>query len=226
MEKIILTEQDYTSLRYNIYGLSKKDRVIKKFPAIAAWQEYKEPVKFNDTIVHESEVDQIIRYIILLYDPGSPYLKIIPDLIQRKMAVAVSSEVGWEPNKEGYFSKLVDSIMKCKVSVVNKMIVRFVHSFNNPDYSLLVTGYESLYRKQTQILDMSDVDYDDTSEKIKGVLYDQAKKLVIDLKELAAAMLNDVNPYLREDLFRFIDQQSLNQLRLTPEQMASRWGEL
>lgn len=81
--------------------------------------------------------DNVIKYIILLYDKNSPLWGTIQDFNHRK--ITALELAGFELQKNGQFiNEVQQGIIMGQNSVVNNMIVRYVFLFNNPKFVMLV----------------------------------------------------------------------------------------
>jgi hypothetical protein len=144
----------------------------------------------------------------------------IPDITKRKNWSGMAA--GFTYNEDtGVFDELYYNILNGKSLIVNTCIINLLSLENNPDWSLLVMTYESFYRKSIQMGATSDED-PLKAEKTRGELYKQLLDQSKTMKELAASYLNDINPFLREDMYRVINEEVRNRLNLTPEHRA-KW---
>ncbi len=87
-------ELDFTGLRYRVDKVPQKTELLVYFRELADIKEFSE--------YKDSDRNYLIRYIICLYSPGSPFFKKYTDLGKRKEAVA--EFVGYErDSKTGKF---------------------------------------------------------------------------------------------------------------------------
>jgi hypothetical protein len=85
---------------------------------------------------------ETLRYIILFYDKNSPLWQSIPSFEDRK--VTALQMAGFKIDDSGQFPvEVTNGIIYGKNQVVNKMIVRYVFLFNNPQF-ILLTGLLSM----------------------------------------------------------------------------------
>jgi len=210
----LFSNKDFEELTYPMMEVKPDVNLLAKFPtlgAIKSWKEYQGRDK-----------NILIRYIVLCYDRTSPILKKYQqDDVKRK---TISAEyAGWQADSEGIFDDYVDEILKCRNETVNSMIIDFIRTFHDPSWALLVVGLEGYYQKlQTMIQLTESVGSKRDAfamEETKGKLFKQAQEMSISLENTANKMLNDINPYLRRDLFCVIDQESKNRLKISPERM-------
>jgi hypothetical protein len=210
----LFSDRDFKTLTYNVMAHAMDVNLINKFPSFAtikSWRNFEGPLDANN----------VIRYIVLCYDKGSPILtKYMQDDVKRKTLSA--QYAGFPTNDEGLFDQDVDEMMKCINPAVNEMIIDFLRLFNDPNWALLMSGLESYYQKLQQIVsvdlggnkrDMFQI------EETKGKLFKQAQEMSASLEKAAQKILGDVNPYLQRDLYCVIDQEIKNRLNITPERM-------
>lgn len=209
---------DFAHMMFNVMAVPAGKAMIEAFPVLTKYPEF--------TILTDLDHDSLLKYIFLLYDKKTP-LKKIDDLIKRKIEAAQMA--GFETDRNGYFNKDIDAAMKGFNEDVNAMIIRLLRIQHDVTFATMVTGYESLYQKLALTLSATSAfekKSDVEMEKIKGGLWEQAKKMRDDLNQMADDILNyDDNPYLKKDLFCVIDRES-EELMLSPEKISQRGKEL
>ena len=85
----------------------------------------------------ELNKDNVARYVILMYDIGTPMRKEYPKFRERE---AISAQyAGFKIGKKGHFTKEVEGMLIGKNDEVNAMIVKYLTLFNNPDYTALMS---------------------------------------------------------------------------------------
>ena len=129
-------------------------------------------------------------------------------------------ESGFLYNQEStLFEQPYYNIMDCKVESVNLAVIDFSSLFNSPEYMLIVTAYESFYAKNRVLQSQVSMEGKDilAGEKIRGELYTQLRNINNDIRALTDIYLSDRNPYLREDLYRVVQEDVRKRLMLTPE---------
>lgn len=235
----IFSDRDFSELMYPVYQVAEGTNILSKFKGLSAlssfatfeenwivrkltgWDEEKEENIYTDEKHHLSR-NKVIKYIVYAYDRNSPIArKFSSDEIKKKTTAALYA--GFSPDANGYFEPDVDDMMKCKLKGVNAMIVEYIRQYNDPEYSLLVIGYEAYFKKLNQIMAEDD---DDSSrdafsmEESRGKLFIQAKLMASDLDHLATKILTDENKLLKADLYCIVDEKTKNRLNITPERLA------
>ena len=211
----IFSDKDFENMLFNCRTIPSDQNLLNVFPSLGQIDSFRNIPKKLDN-------QKVIRYIIYTYDRKSPvFLKFMNDESKRK--TIAGTEAGWKAHTEtGLFDKEIDEIMKCKNKHINNCIIDFIRLFNDPSFALLITGYESYFNKLRQINSAEESEKRDAYaiEESRGKIFIQAQKMSEDLERVAEKVLNDKNPYLKEDLFCVIDQESKNRLNLTPERWA------
>lgn len=209
---------DYKGMKFNPMEVKKGTKMLEAFHEIG---------RFNSFIkLKNVDIDKVVKYILLTYDPKSPAVQSIKDQFKRKNWCALAA--GFEYNKDFKFSEQDIAILNCQNDSVNDAILDFLTLFDNPDYMLLVLGYEGYYRKLRQY---NNTVYDDKKndlelEKIRGELWKQLQIMAPQLRDLSNSILNDYNPFLREHLYRAVNKTVQEKLNLTPELRAIASGKM
>jgi hypothetical protein len=95
-----------------------------------------------------------IRYIILMYDIGNEEVQsLFPDYMTRKRNCAIMADF---PVNKGRFSEDVEKALIGHDENFNKMIVRFVRMFNNPDYVAYISYWEMLIKNVELSISVTD----------------------------------------------------------------------
>jgi hypothetical protein len=213
-----LSDKDFRTL---LYPVMEKGDILKRFPELFEtfnFREYKQTCGFlGEPVLDENN---IIRYVFLVYDKGSPLQK-GSDPLKRKTLAA--QYAGFQVSEAGLFEDSVDKIMKCQNRQINSIIVAFVRMFGDTRWATLVSGNEAIYQKMEAMISLGKgKDEKETAaiEKTKGDLFNQIESMSEKLTTTVNKMMGDENPYLRRDLFCAIDEEIRNRLNITPERRA------
>lgn len=138
----------------------------------------------------------------------------------RKNAAIIA---GWKPDKEGYFPKEVEIIMRGESAIVNCMAIRYARIYYNMEYTSLVSDLIAWYKLTYDI--NSDIvvkdGNDDAKQRALKLMQDRKKFLENNISALMKKILSDDNnPYLKADLFRMVDDDA-DDIVLSPERMAT-----
>ncbi len=216
-EEYVFGPADYKAMRFNPMH-NKAEPLLDQFPELRRFASFQDIEK-----EFEDDSDRIVRYICLCYDRRSPAYVQIPDIFKRKSWCAMAS--GFLYNQEStLFEQPYYNIMDCKVESVNLAVIDFSSLFNSPEYMLIVTAYESFYAKNRVLQSQVSMEGKDilAGEKIRGELYTQLRNINNDIRALTDIYLSDRNPYLREDLYRVVQEDVRKRLMLTPE-LRAQW---
>lgn len=154
---------------------------------------------------------KIIRYIILMYDIGNSEIQsMYPEYMTRKRECALMA--GFKM-KEYRFSTDVEDILVCNNPDTNKMIIRYVRLFNNPDYVAYVSYWEMLVSEMLASMETSD-------SKVLKVIRDNISKLREELNQLSDNIFRgDSTHMLRKALYAEMESEKLH---LRPEHIAKQ----
>lgn len=194
-----MSELDFRSLRYDFSKV--RGDLLEAFPDLAKIEGIEKIEKQYNGIDRNS----ILKYLILMYDPGSPISE--PDLMPRKSMCAL--EAGFPRERGGRFIKPAEQIIMLDDKLFANIVVSFVSSFHSATYSKLVAyrqHYESLLRllmtKGGKDVKLGDID----------ILEDS-------INDMQARLLRDNSPKLVEALYEKVIS---DQLKLRPEDIAEK----
>lgn len=105
----------FDGLKYPVHELSEDDRAVTTWPELLTYKAIKN--RIDDW--SSKRLDQVVRYVILLYDPDSDLIKEFPNLQERKEEAArlVSLDLQDE------FTK---AVMNCSDVKVTDIILTFI----------------------------------------------------------------------------------------------------
>ena len=227
----IFSDRDFSELMYPVHTVGESTNIMGKFKDLQklnSFLNYDQIIlptadeKQADEILSEKyDKNKVIRYIVYCYDRSSPILKrFSQDEGKRKSIAALYA--GWEANEEGFMSPEVENIFRCKVKHINTMIIDYIQQYHDPEFALMVVGYEAYYQKLNLLLAQDLESNRDVflQEETKGKLFVSAQKMAADLDGLAQKILTDENKLLKTDLYCLIDEATKNKLKITPERLA------
>ena len=162
-------------------------------------------VEFKVSLKSSLSKKQVLQYIILMYDKNNDEVRAeYPFYPQRKIEVARA--VGLV--KQHKAPKVVEDLMVGGNDLVNKMIIRYLSLFNNPDLLMLAAYYE-IFIKLNQQSFSGDFD----TNTIKNI-----KNVNESIKELTESIFGGKDETgLRQELYKSIEEQSLG---IKPEEIA------
>jgi hypothetical protein len=163
--------------------------------------------KFNEFKVELGTLpkQKVVQYIILMYDKNNDEVRAeYPFYPQRKLEVAKA--VGLVSGKKA--NKKVEDMLVGKIEKVNKMIVRYLTLFNDPDLLMLASYYSMYLHLNTQAYSP---DYD------KNTIVN-IEKVNNSIKELTESIFGGKDETeLRQELYKSIEEESLG---IRPEEIA------
>lgn len=175
------TIEDLGHLFLNMEGVTENEDLINKFSQLKKWPEFYE---FEGTPGGELNRNKLIRYINILYSPGSRLIKKHKNnLLARKEDAAHFA--GFDLKKKDEREKVEMDLFQVKNEKVLKMIMRFIILQKNPLWSSIVTTESAFYEYQEIILDpLSKEDEKKRTDaaKNKSVLMDECDKMLVRLK--------------------------------------------
>ena len=164
--------------------------------------------KFNEFKVNFTGVSkkQVVQYIILMYDKGNDDVRAeYPYYPQRKLEVARA--VGLVPKKGKAPAKL-ENILIGKNQDVNRMIVRYLTLFNDPDL-IMLASYYAMY------LQLNVESYSPDFDKNTIANIANVNKAIKELTENVFGGKDETE--LRQELYKSIEEESLG---IRPEEIA------
>jgi hypothetical protein len=177
-----LKPEDYLKMKFNVQGIPEKKDLFSAFPELKRYEEFfvplPEPV---DTV----DRNQLLRYIFLCYDKGSPYVRHEPNLSKRKVMCAL--EAGFTPkNKKGEFGPQLQAVMANKVPEIRRMINRFCRVLNDMGWILLVSSMENFYLNTERLTDPEITEENKTKVSVEAL-----KKQKDYIEQLAEEVFTD-----------------------------------
>ena len=201
-----LTDIDLSSLRYDPSDKKEIKRLQTDYPG-----------QF-ECVIYENQKDlipqheNILKYIILVYDMNSPLRKSLKTHNECKVQGMLMA--GFEPDSRGRFDKAIEqALIYGQDSGVASMIVKYVYIFNNVDYSELI----GMLELNSQLL-MAIQNHKTNNNTFKDLSNTSAR-----IKELTAVIFGGKETKeIEEQLY---EQLSMNRLSLRPENIAKQLSE-
>jgi hypothetical protein len=166
------------------------------------YPEFKETLTFNKV--------SAIRYIILMYDLNNSEIQALyPDYMTRKRSCAMMAGFTVTKNR---FAKEVEGAIIGMDQVFNRMIVRYIRLFNNPEYVSYVAYWEMLIKN----VEMS-MGEDNAQEltRIRGNI----EGLRINIAKITEEVFRgDKTIELKKELYKSMEEE---RLALRPEDIAA-----
>jgi hypothetical protein len=192
----IFNKEDFDKMIFNPFKV--KSTLKKAFPKIKMFKSF------------ELADDQMIAYVLYMYDQNTPLKEQFPDLKIRKEQAAILS--GYSLTKDGTF--LHDLFFFVSEKLV-QMVDEFLRKQNNRIWSMIVSNEQTFFEYQTKLL--SPVE----GERDKDILQ------ALQIKSKIMDDLNTINDRLDSYYMKLYgeDQELLKVIkadkRLTPEFIAN-----
>lgn len=144
-------EEMFTGMRYKIFGMPGDQSVFSVYPELAQRKEmHIKPPKAKSWDTEYITGDQILRYIIYLYDPGSP-LGGIDNLEERKEEALELS--GIDMTATNRYGKYMDMVIGGTLPEFNNAVIAFLRIVKMPLWSTMKAAEKLFYYKLQQVED-------------------------------------------------------------------------
>jgi hypothetical protein len=190
---------DFDKMEFNITKIPKGKGVLEYFKRLSQYPSFTE--------YDREDSERAIRYLLLMYDKGSPFVTYYADLRQRKESVAVY--VGYDPERdEARLEELYDLDDERFVD----MLLAFLKGQNWLKWSLLVSNEQTFYEYQRSVL-----------RRVTNYKTDKDRLTAVQVK---SQIMNDCDMIVERiaryytDIFGTRDVVEKAQGGITPESMA------
>lgn len=172
-------------------------------PQLAGWIEFQNvPGKYG--VLHIRNA-QVIRYIIAMYDYGSPF----KGLDYRVRKVCAAEYAGFRHNSDGVFAEEVQRILNCELEIVNRMVICYCKISKN----ILFTSYIQLYINYHEKTLMN--------EKTTAKMIAEDMNAIMNYEQQLLAFDSSVG--LRKDLYKIVADEEMRARMLRPEYKAEEY---
>lgn len=189
---------EYKALRFNVHELGPTHSVLNKFERLNIIPEfhYKHPkVKTNE----------LLKYIIYVYDKNSPFRVRIKEIDKRKVYAAL--EAGLIKDIQD-IPKHVTEILNNKIVQINQMIVEYVRQFHEHKFAYLI-GLEHLYYSQMKVI------MDGGGDSVKTKEFQTTEKLLDQV--VSDILAGERDAEIKKDLHEIV---VFKKIELRPEDIA------
>ena len=200
----VFADSEFDRMMFNVHRVPRQRSIVKAFSRMGKVPEFRKAMSGG------IDKNKAIRYVCLMYDKNTPFRTRYPDIMKRKMEVALHA--GFKLEADGIFPEKVEEMMSGKNSSVNRIMVAFVRMHRNVKYSYLISIEESFYFLMEEV----------ARGEMKNL--NRLKEIQGEIEETTMEMLNDDNnTNVKEDLFKYIEDQ---RLKLRPEDIARKQRKL
>lgn len=208
-----LQAEDFSSLTYNVYEQYQKDPkkdLLLQFPKLKALPSFGEYTN--------GDRNYIIRYIVYLYDIGSPIPRQYDELDKQRIEAALLA--GYEINAKGAFKDArIKKVFENEDDEVLSMIGDYLISLRNRTYTSIRANEHTYYENIRSIFSKSE--YKDAKQEIDALV---VKEKLLDLNEKIEERLEAKSNELwgkDEDLAKKLDKIKRSGM-ITPETIAGK----
>lgn len=154
--------------------------------------------------------EQVVAYIILMYDMNSPLRKEIPYFNQRKLMAAELA--GFKKDKDGKFKADYEAIILGQNGLSESAISKYIRLFASPKYLALVYYWSILSLEFSNITSASE------SKDLKNTIAN-IEKLEAKINECTDILFGgDDTMNIKRALYESVEKENL---KLTPEAIAN-----
>lgn len=161
-EDMVLNESIVSKCLFNPLSGNLKEEMSPKLPMVREYRGGKGKIPINN----------ILKYLILMYDVQSPMHKETKEYYQRKRECARAAEFPVKP--DGKWRDDAVAILVGEDEWFNSLVVRYLSLLALPEYTQLIVYLELLARRTRKIFDGDD---DDKTHVVISALTDTIKKL-------------------------------------------------
>jgi hypothetical protein len=185
----------YVKMKYRIDKVSASDSVLFKFPDLA---QHANVFASEINLPSNLTADFVMRYIILMYSPGSPGVDIYPMLSKRKTWAL--RELGVEPHIDGSFPTEYNELLLNKNQACRAKIVLFLRLQQPEDWAIMIRAEEMLYDLLSMDLPEEPTDQKNhigNIESLRRQLSESRERFMQG--EISKALENDITKFLAQD---------------------------
>lgn len=212
------SESDYVKMRFRVDKVNPDScDPVKNFPEISR-NEIFVSEEFAGQLVDLDIYGNVFTYVVLAYDPNSPFVRFNDNVLKRKRdaAKAAGFNVVEETQK---FSEITENIICNRNAIVNRMITEYLRMLKNDDWALLVSYQEMLYSQLEHLREGLE-----EGEAVNGSNY---RNILNNTQTLSKAIKVLENDILEKDTSRDIlealyDTIETDKLDLRPEDIANK----
>lgn len=187
----------YHKMKYRIDKIPMTDQVIFKFPDLMQFANI-----FASEIGMPQNVtaDFVMRYIMLMYSPGSPGIEIYPMLAKRKTWAL--KELGVNPLVDGSFPTEYNELLLNKNQACRAKVVLFLRLQQPEDWAIMMRAEEMLY-------DLLSLEFpeDPTDQKNHISNIESLRKQLSESRE--RFMQGEISKALENEITKFLAQDNL-----------------
>jgi hypothetical protein len=202
---------DFSKAKYRVDQLDDQTSVVTRYADL--WR-HSGVFANNEGLPHGINYELPMRYLCLMYGPGSPGIEVYPDLSKRKDWALRFLNIN--PNHNNEYPEYVNDIALFKNAAFRRMAILFLRLQNSEDWSLARTQelrYYNLLQKSLE--DVSDIKEAKTLQEA----------ITMCREELVSArdriLMGEKSRELEGDLMQFLADENLG---IMPEEYMVEWA--
>lgn len=190
-------ENKYSKMKYRIDKIPSSEQVLFKFSDLS-----QHALIFGNTngLPEEMSADFVMRYIILMYSPGSPGIEAYPQLNKRKSWAL--RELGIEPEMDGSYPRAYNDLVLNKLGNVRSKVILFLRLQQPEDWAIMIRAEEMLYN----LLELN-LPEDPSDQKNHLSNIETVRKQLTDARE--RFMQGETTKSLENEITKFLAQENL-----------------
>ncbi len=221
MKKKEFRADEFEKMFVNVNALKAGDLILSSTP-LGEYSEFRAEMQ-----EYGQYREEMLRYMCLVYDPQSPYVKHYDNIIDRKLDALI--DVGVRPIKGGRLPMLIEEMVKCHNRTFNDMIIKYCRlcSGGERTYMALVAANEFYWGQMKRLFmvtpgndDDALVDADKKAKLFKSMA--EQEGIIESLEDKLLAL--DDNPQLRSDVWVLHEDKRNSHNRLSPEHFSKKAG--
>ena len=188
---------DFNRLMIDVYNADMSVPFVNQFHQLQIYTEC------SDIIPKKLERNKIIKWIVYVYDKGSPYRDKYKNLTQRKVQAMIDAGYGLEGE---FFPKEIEDILQGKNERVCNMIIAYIKLHCDAEYAhliLLEAMYFQIYREVLSGITQKIGELEKTKEAYTNAIH--------------TVLMNDKDKGLLSALYKSINN---DKVKLRPEDIA------
>lgn len=201
---MVINESIVSKCLFNPLSGNLKEEMSPKLPMIKEYKSGKGKIPINN----------ILKYVILMYDVQSPAHREVKEYYQRKRECAKAAE--FPVGKDGKWRDDVVSILIGEDEWFNALVVKYLALLALPEYTQLIVYLELLARRTRKIFDGED---DDKTHTIINALTEKIKTLT---NVIFGSGVTDEIQQARRALY---EQAEEDRVRMKPEDIINLMNE-
>ena len=212
-------ESEFKGIRFAVHKVDVLSyNPVKSFPEIAIYPEY-QPEFIN---LFGKKFSAIFTYIVLAYDPASPYVLYNDSVVKRKREAMLAAGVETSTTTSR-FPVWAEEVLTNKNKYANQMILRFERILKSDLWMTIVSLQKSLFMN-SMFLETGYMEKDGKQVELEPQQYTTTLKnlrdITNDLKNLKAEFFTQDNN--SELLSSVYDSIEFDDLDITPEQRVKK----